>query len=489
MDFRELLHRFLKTAHPTKAERKILVGLLSILIILCTLTYLSHRNSQRVISSAEEVDRSQEIKYHIEQVLAVATDLETGARGYVITGDKQFLEPATKAIATIFVHLDHLKEKVGNDSIQLARIDQLSDLVNKKISVSTGIAEMRKTSGLNAAIQYMAASDSQELMDKIRSITDTMLKEEDARLKKEREENRAHINNFNLTFDLLLVKIAISILTVFFILRFYFKARRKSQHLLTESKQLLQSIIDNTSSVICIKDLSGRYLLTNTSFRQIFNITQEEINRKTDREILPAEVAETFRKADLEVVRTGKLMEFEEDILVNGDMRHYLTIKFPLFDDDNHVNVVCSIATDITERKRMEKLIIEQSDNMLDLINNAPFAYHSINSGGIVIEMNDTELKWLGYRREEIIGKMHIKNLLSEEGNKVFEFYFPKVKEGKLDVIQNLEVGLKRKDGSIIPVEAHVTVHYDDNGEFLRTRTSFFDISVRKQAEALMSQN
>ncbi|MEP7170806.1 MAG: hypothetical protein ABI855_15665, partial [Bacteroidota bacterium] len=78
MDF---LHSFLKTNHPTKAEKKILISLLSILTILCTLTYLSHRNSQRVISSSEEVERSQEMKYHIAEVVALCTDLETGARG------------------------------------------------------------------------------------------------------------------------------------------------------------------------------------------------------------------------------------------------------------------------------------------------------------------------------------------------------------------------------------------------------------------------
>src|SRR2546429_9989953 len=94
----------------TKSERKILVSVLSILIILCSLAYFSHRNSSRVLSSAEEVDHAQEIKYHIEQLLAISIDMETGARGYVITRDENYLEPTNKAIATIFEHLDHLKQ-------------------------------------------------------------------------------------------------------------------------------------------------------------------------------------------------------------------------------------------------------------------------------------------------------------------------------------------------------------------------------------------
>ncbi|MEO5572676.1 MAG: CHASE3 domain-containing protein [Bacteroidia bacterium] len=485
----DILHRLLKTAHPTKAEKKILISLLSILIILCTLTFLSHRNSKRVISSAEEVDRSQEIKYHIEQVLAVATDLETGARGYVITGDEQYLEPSRKAVATIFVHLNHLKQIVGNNSTQLAQISQLTELVDKKISVSAEIVKIRKTSGLNDAIQYMAASDSKLLMDNIRAVTDKMMNAENGRLQKEREENHANIKNFNLAFDLLLLKIAVSILTVFFILRFYFKARRKSEELLSVSKHLLESIIDNTSSVIFIKDLTGKYILINSSYENLYHINKEEIKGKTCDEIFSKEIAASIRKTDLEVIRTGKLMQFEEDIPNNNEVRHYLTVKFPLFDNDKKLYAVCGIATDITERIRMEKLITERADTFFDLFNNAPCAYHSINNDGVIIEMNDTELKWLGYTREEVIGKMHIRNLLSSESHVILDHYFPKIKEGKIGTLQNIEIVLMRKDGTTIPVEAHVTIQYDDNGEFLRTRTSLFDISVRKQAEALISQN
>ncbi|MFI5218621.1 MAG: CHASE3 domain-containing protein, partial [Bacteroidia bacterium] len=354
MDF---LHRFLKTNHPTKAEKKILVGLLSILIILCTLTFLSHRNSKRIISSAEAVDRSQEIKYHIEQVLAVATDLETGARGFVITGDEQYLEPVNNAVATIFVHLDHLKEIVGNNPLQLSRISGLTQLVDKKIQVSTGMAEIRRAKGMNEAITYMEGSESKSLMDSIRSITGKMTLEENELLKNEREENRTHIKNFNLTFDLMLVKIALSVLTVFFILRFYFKKRRDDEDLLKDHQKLLQSIVDNTSSVIFIKDLSGKYVLINSRYEQLFHITREAIKGKTDYNMFPKEIADAVRKADLEVEHTGRTMEFEEDVPNNGEMRHYISIKFPLFDHDNIIYAIGGIATDITERKLNEREI------------------------------------------------------------------------------------------------------------------------------------
>jgi two-component system NarL family sensor kinase len=486
MDF---LHRFLKTAHPTKAEKRILVALLSILIILCTLTYLSHRNSKRVISTSEAVEQSQETKYHIAEVLSLCTDLETDARGFIITFDTGYLNPSAKATDEVFKHLAFIKSAAAGDAVKMKRYEALDSLVKQKVFITNRSIQVRRNDGLARAITFVSAGESKKLMDDIRLITNEMLADENALLEKEMSDNRRHIKNFNLTFDLLLLKIAISILTVFFILRFYFNARRKSEHLLNENKQLLQSIIDNTTSVIFIKDLNGKYLLINSRFENLFHISAEKVKDKSDYDIFPAEIAESVVAADREVIENKKLMEFEEDVPNNGEMRHYLSIKFPLFDEDNNVYALCGIATDITERKLMEKQIRDHAENILDLFNNAPCGYHSTNVDGTIVEMNDTELKWLGFERSETIGKINIRTLINSESHHILEENFSKMKEGTLSFLQNIELMMQRKDGTVFPVEAHITVQFDEDGKFLRTRTTLFDITVRKQAEMLMLQN
>jgi len=336
----------------SKSERKILVSILSILIVLCSLAYLSHRNSTRVLASAEEVDHAQEVKYHIEQLLAVSVDLETGARGYVITGDERYLEPSNKAIADIFQHLDHLKVIANGNQLQLSRMNELEKLVDAEVSNSTRTIEIRRNKGLDEAVAYVSSGENKRLMDKIRGITNLMLQDEDMVLKNRKEENREFVKNFNLTFDLLLIKIAISIIAIFFVLKYYFKERRKSDELIRENNELLENIIDNTSSVIFIKDLAGKYIHVNNQFEKLFHVTKENIKGKTDHHIFPKDVADAVRHADLEVIKNKKLMEFEEDVPHSEKMHHYVTIKFPLFDDEHHVYAIGGIATDITERKR-----------------------------------------------------------------------------------------------------------------------------------------
>ena len=60
-----------------------------------------------------------------------------------------------------------------------------------------------------------------------------------------------------------------------------------------------------------------------------------------------------------------------------------------------------------------------------DLYNNAPCGYHSVDRNGIVIRINDTELGWLGYRRDEVEGKAHITSLLTEKSRDIFKVRFP----------------------------------------------------------------
>jgi len=472
-----------------KSERKILIGLLSIFTILISITFLTHRNSKRVIASAEAVDRSQEIKYHFEQILALAADIEAGSRGYVITGDEKYLEPADNGINSIFIHLDEIKSlTLGNPALN-SRLQNLTLLINERVALVRQTIDIRKNEGLEKAIAHVSKGEGKNTMNKIRVLTNSIIADEDIKLLDERAENQSHIFNFNTSFDLLVLKISISILTVFFILRYYFKVRRKAEEQLTENKELLQRIVDNTTAVIFIKDLEGKYLLINEQYEKLFNITLEEIKGKTDYDLFPKEVADAVRLADLEVIRKNKLIVFEEDVPSNGEMHNYISVKFPLHDKDKKIYAVCGMATDITERKGIENMLRLRNHEILDLFNNAPCGYHSINRNGIVIEMNETELNWLGYSRDEVVGKKNIRELITMDSLLIFETQFPKLLDGDEDAVRGVRITLKRKNGTQFPVEVNAIAVFDAEGNFLHTRSSIFDVTHRLQADAIIFQN
>src|SRR4029453_16999801 len=117
----------------------------------------------------------------------------------------------------------------------------------------------------------------------------------------------------------------------------------------------LQAILDNSPAMITLKDLDGRYQLVNYRFEMILGMPWSRVRGKTDGDLFPREIAEALRANDREVIRTGDAINVEERVLDLHGPRTYLSTKFPLWDAASNLNAICSISTDITERKRAEQ--------------------------------------------------------------------------------------------------------------------------------------
>jgi two-component system, cell cycle sensor histidine kinase and response regulator CckA len=140
-----------------------------------------------------------------------------------------------------------------------------------------------------------------------------------------------------------------------------------------------------------------------------------------------------------------------------------------------------NLEKEITERKRAEEALLKSAEEIRDLYNNAPCGYHSLDKNSVFVRINDTELNWLGYTREEIIGKMKFTSVLTEASKKTSRQTFPRFKEQGW--INDLEFEMIRKNGTVMPVLLNATAIKDSNGSFIRSRSTLFDITERKKAE------
>ena len=123
----------------------------------------------------------------------------------------------------------------------------------------------------------------------------------------------------------------------------------------------------------------------------------------------------------------------------------------------------------------------QRAKEISDLYNVAPCGYHSLDKDGVFVRINDTELSWLGYKREDVIKKMRFSDLLTPESLKTFEKSFPMLKAER--AVYNLEFDLIRKDGTTLPVLLNATAVTDGTGNYLMSRSTVFDITDRKQVE------
>jgi PAS domain S-box-containing protein len=135
----------------------------------------------------------------------------------------------------------------------------------------------------------------------------------------------------------------------------------------------------------------------------------------------------------------------------------------------------------LEEQKRAGEALRASAEEIKDLYDRAPCGYHSLDSNGVYVRINDTELQWLGYSRDEVLGKIRFSDLLSGRSTQVFSDNFPQFKERGW--VNNLEFEMVRKDGTLLPVLLNATAIRDEAGNFLMSRSIVHDMTERKQTQ------
>ena len=135
---------------------------------------------------------------------------------------------------------------------------------------------------------------------------------------------------------------------------------------------------------------------------------------------------------------------------------------------------------EIRQRKEAEVRARRYAREVEDLYNNAPCGYHSLDADGVIVQMNDTELAWLGYQRDEVVKRKRLVDLLTSESRARFDTNFVAFKRN--GVAHDLEYELLRRDGTTLPVSLSATLVRDAAGEYLMSRSTLFDITERRRA-------
>lgn len=139
------------------------------------------------------------------------------------------------------------------------------------------------------------------------------------------------------------------------------RASRRLRHTarsLAETQQLLEAVFEHSPSAIVVKDVDGRFVLTNRRFQLIMGVGDDDVRGKTDYGVLGREIADRHKAVDEAAITTGRPVTVEETgELADGQTHTFLETVFPLRDDRGNAYGVCWIGTEITERKRSEEIL------------------------------------------------------------------------------------------------------------------------------------
>ena len=163
-------------------------------------------------------------------------------------------------------------------------------------------------------------------------------------------------------------------------------SRKEYETALEATREELRKIIDLVPDLIFVKDRDGQYLLANETTAESYGKTPEEVEGKSEAEIIPdVEDSEEFRQADLEVIESGEPKTIAEETLTTaaGETRILQTTKIPYQVPETGEDAVLGYARDVTDLKEYEQTLEEQRDN-LTLLNQV--VRHDIRNQLMVVE-------------------------------------------------------------------------------------------------------
>jgi PAS domain S-box-containing protein len=130
---------------------------------------------------------------------------------------------------------------------------------------------------------------------------------------------------------------------------------------------------------------------------------------------------------------------------------------------------------------RLQERTREAEARYRDLYEHAPDGLDEVNAEGLITSMNQTLLDWLGYSREEVVGKMRYEELLTEEGRRQLPLAEERCRrEGR---VENVEWELVRKDGRRLPVRINAVAVYGPDGAVMGCRATTRDVTREKELE------
>jgi PAS domain S-box-containing protein len=258
---------------------------------------------------------------------------------------------------------------------------------------------------------------------------------------------------------------------------------KQAEASLTASHRQIQSIIDNTTSIIYAFDLEERFLLANNVVAELFNTTPEKMIGKRRHEFMPREDADWHEENDRQVIETGRALEFEEYSQLKDRSITWLTTKFPLRDVLGRIYAVGGISTDVTEKKLAQDALRQSEERFRSLFVNSMDAIFLTALDGRVYDANPAACKMFQRTKQEFL-ELGKEAITAADPQKLKECLNTRAQDGSV----LCDLTCLRKDGTRFETEVSSFIFRNSKGED-RSFVIVRDITSRKRTEDALLQS
>ena len=251
-------------------HHKIYTGFAVALACLLLIGVTSWWSALRNMEAFRSVNHAYEVLDKFEDTLVEMLDMETGSRGFAISGDETFLQPNQTGIVAVRKSLAEAKRWTQDSPSQQGRLAALESLIQEKINFASETIKLRRNGDTTGTIQLIADGQGKQTMDKIRNLIAEMEHEEEQLLQQRiaKAQVQSRMTIAIVVFGSLLAVGLIGLASV--IVQHDFKKRRQAE---TERDQFFSLSLD----VFAIANTDGYFKRVNHAFAATLGWSAEEI--------------------------------------------------------------------------------------------------------------------------------------------------------------------------------------------------------------------
>ncbi|MBW8687551.1 response regulator [Chitinophaga rhizophila] len=222
-------------------KRNLLIGFGVSLLLLVVSSVASFFSIRNLLISAYQVDHTNTVILKLENTLSYMKDAETGQRGYLLTGDEQFLEPYKGAYDSVLMTINSLRELTADNPEQQIGVEQLRLLVIRRQALLRESINSRRT---GKAISVDTLQSGRFIMNDARRLT-SIMEDREKRLLAVRTQNLNRISGYTPVLIVIAALLALLITSVFYVrVKRDFEERSRLQDALEDKDREITRRID-----------------------------------------------------------------------------------------------------------------------------------------------------------------------------------------------------------------------------------------------------
>ena len=462
-----------------RVERILLPALILIVLLLAGLFY-SDWNLLR--DSQNEVVRLHRVLQTNEMILSALKDLEVGQRGYLLTGNPEYLGPYKQAKAQMPELLDTLRSEVRMPE-QIARVDTLRPLIDEKLAEVGATLLVRDQLGPDEALAIIRTNRGKETMDTLRRLCGDLRKSAFSLISTTSGELE---DRFLRSRVGVLVGCGILAGLLVISLGLIQRATARREHLMAEvdnTRRQFQVTLASIGDAVITTDQSGLVTFLNPVAEELCGWTSQEAEGNAVEFIFPI-VDETsgvyVANPARQVLRERRIIEMTSHANLlrrDGTCVPIDDSAAPIFDSESNLNGVVMVFRDVTKRRAIDQAL----SRWQHVFDHAGFGMIVLTPGkDLTMEhINPSFAAMHGYSVEDLKGESYAMVVAPELWQAKAENLDGSLGKDHL-LVETLHI---RKCGEKFPVLTDFTVVRDDNKKIIYYTGYCSDISDQKRAE------